>query len=111
MISLSALARTAAAAANPADQPWAPHDTQVLIVAVIGIAIVVTLIVWLKFHAFLALTIGALFVGIASGLPLDKVTGSSTRCCGGGRRRCPGRWRSSRRSSASRCSSRSAWCC
>ena len=83
MISLSALARTAATAANPADQPWAPHDTQVLIVAVIGIAIVVTLIVWLKFHAFLALTIGALFVGIASGLPLDKVTASFETGVGG----------------------------
>jgi len=83
MISFSALARTVAAAANPADQPWAPHDTQVLIVAVIGIAIVVTLIVWLKFHAFLALTIGALFVGIASGLPLDKVTASFETGVGG----------------------------
>jgi len=87
MISLAPLttmaAVTAAAAPNPADQPWAPHDTQVLIVAVIGIAIVVTLIVWLKFHAFLALTIGALFVGIASGLPLDKVTASFETGVGG----------------------------
>ncbi len=47
-----------------------------LIVAVLGIALVVLLIVWLKLHAFLALTIGALFVGIASGIPLEKVTAS-----------------------------------
>ena len=37
-------------------------------IAAIGIAIVVLLIVWLKMHAFLALTIGALFVGIGSGI-------------------------------------------
>jgi GntP family gluconate:H+ symporter len=72
-----------ATATNPADKPWMPHDTQVLIVAVIGIAIVVTLIVWLKVHAFLALTIGALFVGIASGIELDKVTASYETGVGG----------------------------
>lgn len=85
MNALAQVTRMAAAAAapNPADQPWAPHDTQVLIVAVIGIAIVVTLIVWLKFHAFLALTIGSLFVGIASGIPLDKVTASFETGVGG----------------------------
>jgi len=32
-------------------QPWAAHDTQVLIVAVLGIALVVVLIVWAKMHA------------------------------------------------------------
>jgi GntP family gluconate:H+ symporter len=55
-------------------QPWSGHDTQVLIVAIIGIGIVVALIVWLKMHAFLALTIGALFVGIFSGIALAGVT-------------------------------------
>lgn len=60
-----------------------PHDTQVLVVAAIGIAIVVVLIVRVKFHAFLALTIGALFVGIASGIPLDKVTASFETGVGG----------------------------
>ncbi|MFC5500686.1 gluconate:H+ symporter [Lysinimonas soli] len=83
MITLAQLTTMAAAAPNPAAQPWAPHDTQALIVAVIGIAIVVTLIVWLKAHAFLALTIGALFVGIASGIPLDKVTASFETGVGG----------------------------
>lgn len=73
----------AAAAPNPADQPWSGHDTRVLIVAAVGIAIVVLLIVWVKLHAFLALTIGALFVGIASGIPLEKVTGSYEAGVGG----------------------------
>lgn len=72
-----------AAAVNPADQPWTAHDTQVLVVAALGIAIVVLLIVVAKFHAFLALTIGALFVGIASGIALDKITLSFETGVGG----------------------------
>ncbi len=63
--------------------PWSAHDTRVLAVAVIGIAIVVALIVWAKFHAFLALTIGALFVGVFSGIDLDKVTTSYETGAGG----------------------------
>jgi GntP family gluconate:H+ symporter len=59
------------------------HDTQVLIVAAAGIAILVLLIVWLKLHAFIALTIGALFVGVGSGIPLDKVTASYEAGVGG----------------------------
>jgi GntP family gluconate:H+ symporter len=59
------------------------HDTQVLIVAAIGIALLVLLIVWAKLHAFLALTIGSLFVGVASGIPLEKVTASYEAGVGG----------------------------
>jgi gluconate:H+ symporter, GntP family len=66
----------AATATDPTRMPWASHDTRVLIVALLGIAIVVLLIVMLKIHAFLALTIGSLFVGIGSGIALDKVTTS-----------------------------------
>ena len=65
------------------NQAWNAHDTQVLIVAVIGIGIVVALIVGVKMHAFLGLTIGSLFVGIASGIPLDKVTKSYEDGVGG----------------------------
>jgi GntP family gluconate:H+ symporter len=64
----------AATATDPTREPWAIHDTEVLIVALLGIAIVVLLIVMLKMHAFLALTIGSLFVGVGSGIALDKVT-------------------------------------
>jgi GntP family gluconate:H+ symporter len=72
-----------AAAADPARQPFGAHDSQVLVVAAIGIAIIVVLIVWLKMHAFIALTIGALVVGIGSGVPLDKVTASYEAGVGG----------------------------
>ncbi|VTU39120.1 GntT/GntP/DsdX family permease [Variovorax sp. PBL-E5] len=63
--------------------PLSAHDIQVLIVAAAGIAILVLLIVWLKVHAFLALTIGALFVGVGSGIPLEKVTASYENGVGG----------------------------
>ena len=56
--------------------PWNAHDTRVLIVAVLGIGIIVALIVGFKVHAFLALTIGALFVGLASGIGAGAVTKS-----------------------------------
>ncbi len=59
------------------------HDTQVLAVAALGIAIIVVLIVWLKLHAFLALTVGALVVGVGSGIPLGKVTASYENGVGG----------------------------
>ncbi|ALE07581.1 gluconate transporter [Arthrobacter sp. ERGS1:01] len=72
-----------AAAADPSHEPWTGHDTRVLIMAAIGIAIVVLLIVFAKMHAFLALTIGSLFVGIASGISLDKVTASYETGVGG----------------------------
>ncbi|MEJ3404678.1 gluconate:H+ symporter [Rathayibacter sp. YIM 133350] len=70
-------------AAESVNDPWTAHDTIVLIVAALGIAIVVVLIVWLKLHAFLALTIGALFVGVASGIDLAKVTASYELGVGG----------------------------
>lgn len=80
---ITALPAIAPAATDPANEPWGPHDTQVLVVAAIGIAIVVVLIVFAKFHAFIALTIGALFVGLASGIALDKVTASYEAGVGG----------------------------
>jgi len=64
-------------------QPWAAHDTQVLVVAVLGIVLVVVLIVWVKMHAFLALTISSLLVGIFSGISLTKVTTSFETGVGG----------------------------
>ena len=73
----------AASAAGLAQPVLNAHDTQVLVVAAIGIAIIVVLIVWLKLHAFLALTIGALFVGVGSGIPLGKVTASYETGVGG----------------------------
>ncbi|RLV49851.1 gluconate transporter [Nocardioides mangrovicus] len=54
-------------------EPWSGHDTQVVVVTVLGIALIVALIVALKMHGFLALTIGSLFVGIGSGIKLTDL--------------------------------------
>jgi GntP family gluconate:H+ symporter len=64
-------------------KPWAVHDTRVLIVAVLGVALVVVLIVWAKMHAFLALTISSLLVGVFSGIALTDVSKSFETGVGG----------------------------
>ena len=69
--------------ADPTRQPFGAHDAHVLIVAALGIGVLVLLIVWLKVHAFTSLTIGALFVGVGSSIPLDKVTASYEAGVGG----------------------------
>ena len=43
-------------------------NTQLILAAIGGIAVIVVLITWLKLHAFLALMIGAIGVGLAAGL-------------------------------------------
>ncbi|MGN8048481.1 GntP family permease [Curtobacterium sp. 22159] len=49
---------------------------QLVIAAVIGIVVIIALITWLKVHPFIALTIGALGVGIGAGLAPDKAVAS-----------------------------------
>ncbi|WP_028936013.1 gluconate:H+ symporter [Pseudonocardia spinosispora] len=56
-----------------AAMPWGAHDTRLIAVAVIGIALIVLLIVAVKMHPFLALVLGSAFVGLASGVGLPKV--------------------------------------
>ncbi|MEE9095459.1 GntT/GntP/DsdX family permease [Pseudarthrobacter phenanthrenivorans] len=56
-----------------AAEPWNGHDTQLVVVAAIGIALIVFLIVKLKLHPFLSLVLGSAFVGLASGVELGKV--------------------------------------
>jgi len=80
---LNAISGLLPLATDPVDEPWGSQDTRVLIVAAIGIAIVVVLIVFAKLHAFIALTIAALFVGLASGIQLDKITASYEAGVGG----------------------------
>jgi GntP family gluconate:H+ symporter len=72
-----------AAGAVAAAAGMGAHDERVLVVAALGIALLVLLIVWLRLHAFLALTIGALFVGAGSGLSLDRITASYENGVGG----------------------------
>ena len=71
------------AASDQMHEPWTSHDTLVLVVAVLGIVLVVVLIIWAKMHAFLALTISSLLVGVFSGIPLANVTKSYETGVGG----------------------------
>ncbi|MFF5790949.1 gluconate transporter [Paeniglutamicibacter sp. NPDC012692] len=71
------------AASDQMHEPWTSHDTLVLVIAVLGIVLVVVLIIWAKMHAFLALTISSLLVGVFSGIPLANVTKSYETGVGG----------------------------
>jgi GntP family gluconate:H+ symporter len=54
-------------------------DAQLIIAAVLGIAVVVLLITWLKVHPFLALILGSLLLGIVGGLAFkDTITSFQT---------------------------------
>ncbi|WP_235563950.1 gluconate:H+ symporter [Arthrobacter sp. Soil763] len=77
MKSLAALQLPAAVEA------WTGHDTQLLVVAALGIALIVVLIAKFKLHPFLALVLGSAFVGLASGVELAKVVSNFEDGVGG----------------------------
>ncbi len=56
--------------------PLAVSNTQLILVALAGFAVIIALITWLKVHPFLALTIGAIAVGLAAGLGATKTLAS-----------------------------------
>jgi GntP family gluconate:H+ symporter len=60
-------------AAAAVSKNWDAHDTRLIGSTVIGIAIIVGLIVAVKMHPFLALILGSVFVGFASGVGSGKV--------------------------------------
>lgn len=47
--------------------------TSLLVVTFLGVALVVLLVTWLRMHAFIALAVGSLFVGVAAGMPLADI--------------------------------------
>jgi GntP family gluconate:H+ symporter len=62
--------------AGPHMMPMAVGDARLIASAVIGFAVIIVLITWLKLNPFLALTIGAVGVGLAAGLDAAKVVTS-----------------------------------
>lgn len=68
MLSLPTAAPMLLAAAADDAAP-AVSDTRLIVAAVIGIAVIVALIVWVKLHPFLALMLGAGVLAVAAGLP------------------------------------------
>jgi GntP family gluconate:H+ symporter len=70
--SSSATATTTLAAAAKTSA-WTAHDTRLIVVAVLGIALIVVLIAAVKMHPFLALVIGSAFTGFAAGVGAQDV--------------------------------------
>ena len=52
------------------------HDTRLIVAALIGIAVIIALITFVKLNPFLSLTIGSMLVGGLAGLGLDSTVGS-----------------------------------
>lgn len=73
----AALASQSAKAAGTA-VAWTGHDTWLLALVGLSIAVVVLLISWAKLHAFLALMVGAFTVSIFSGEGVGKAADSFT---------------------------------
>jgi len=68
-------ASTVLAAGTDTVDPSGPVS-QLVIAALIGIVVIIVLITWLKIHPFIALTVGAVGVGIGAGLAPDKAVTS-----------------------------------
>lgn len=69
---------TAAALPQAADAGPAASTPQLVIAAVAGIAVIITLIVWLKMHPFLALVLGSGVLALAAGIGLTDTFTSFT---------------------------------
>ena len=60
----------------------AVNETQLIAAALAGIALVLYLIIGVKLHAFVALLLGSLVIGVAAGMPLAAVLESVTSGAG-----------------------------
>ncbi|NKY11011.1 GntP family permease [Cellulomonas hominis] len=81
-MSLLATPAGALLAAAAEDAAPAVSDTRLVVAAVLGIAVIVLLIVWLKLHPFLALMLGAGVLAVAAGLPYTDAFVSFTEGLG-----------------------------
>jgi GntP family gluconate:H+ symporter len=63
--------------------PWTVHDTRLIVCAAAAVALVVLLVVRVRLHAFPALMIGSLLMGLAAGEPVSKVAVSFENGVGG----------------------------
>ena len=52
---------------------WTGHDTRLIGATLVAIAVIVVLITKLKIHPFLSLVLGSLVLGLAAGMPVDKL--------------------------------------
>ncbi|MFG1641851.1 gluconate:H+ symporter [Amycolatopsis sp. NPDC049252] len=52
---------------------WTGHDTRLIAATVVAIAVIVVLITKVKLHPFLSLVLGSIVLGLAAGMPVDKL--------------------------------------
>lgn len=69
--------------AADAESAGTADDTQLVVAAVIGIALIIGLIVWAKLNPFLSLMIGSAVLALVAGTPLVEAFGSFTEGFGG----------------------------
>ncbi|OZI29164.1 gluconate transporter [Bordetella genomosp. 1] len=62
--------------------PWGTHDTQLVVYCVIALLAIILFISVLRLAPFLSILIGAFGVGLAAGLPLEKVGHSFSQGAG-----------------------------
>jgi gluconate:H+ symporter, GntP family len=62
--------------------PWSPHDTQLILSCVLGLALIVLGIAWLKLAPFLSILIGTFAAGWAADLPFEAVAGAFSKGAG-----------------------------
>jgi len=62
--------------------PWSPGDTQLILSCLVGLALIVAGIAWLKLAPFLAILGGTFAAGAAAGLPLDTVAHAFSKGAG-----------------------------
>src|ERR1700751_3338247 len=70
-------------AAASAVMPWTAHDSRLILCAAAAVTLVVVLVVSVKLHAFPALMVGSLLMGLAAGEPANAVAISFENGVGG----------------------------
>ena len=59
---------------------WLQHSTGgLLLLAVVGIALLLSMIIWAKVEPFIALLIVGLLTALAQGMPVGKLVGTARR--------------------------------
>jgi len=62
--------------------PWSPSDTQLILSCLVGLALIVVAIAWLKLAPFLAILAGTFAAGASAGLPLQGIASSFSKGAG-----------------------------
>jgi hypothetical protein len=62
--------------------PWSPHDTQLVLSCVLGLALIIVFISALKLAPFLSILVGTFAAGFTAGLPLEAVASAFSKGAG-----------------------------